>query len=315
MVQIPNTSLDAIIDGLMERYRVHVPDVPAILAAMVREGLVASEREVENDHIAFRTIGIPPLGIASLERIFLHHGYARRDSYRFPEKKVDARWYSPPGEGRPRIFISELLVEDLSPALQTIIRRTLDPIRSDPVDTLNLDDAQAVVDFLHRPLWPAPTWADYERLADESEYAAWAIYNRYYLNHFTIAIHNLPAGYETIASFNRFLESNGFTLSDSGGKIKISRDGKLLQSSTVAALVDAPFDDGAGGIETRRIPGSYVEFIERRPLDRFAQLPREEIRPEHRREGFEAQSADKIFESTFGDQARRRTKRPAPRLR
>ncbi len=87
----------------------------------------------------------------------------------------------------------------------------------------------------------------------------------------------------------------------------MSADGKLLQSSTVAAMVDASFDDGHGGAEVHRIPGSYVEFAERRVLDEFAHLPACEIRREHRREGFEAASADKIFESTYTAQVNRRT--------
>ena len=70
--------------------------------------------------------------------------------------------------------------------------------------------------------------------------------------------------------------------------------------------MDASFDDGTGEIETHRIPGSYVEFIERRPLDRYAHLPPGAIRREHRREGFEARNADRIFESTFDGQAKRR---------
>ncbi len=254
----------------------------------------------------------PPLGIASLEKVFLHYGYTRRDRYEFPEKKLDAFWYSPPDEEHPRVFISELRIGALTPEAQRIIHRYVDGVRTDPVDALDLNDGTQVSRFLQQPLWPAPTWPDYERLASESEYAAWVIYNRYYLNHFTIAVHNLPAGFDSIEDFNRFLEENGFTLSDSGGKIKISRDGRLLQSSTVAAFVDARFDDGAGRIETHRIPGSYVEFIERRPLERFERLPRAEIRPEHRREGFEAQNADKIFESTSDGQARRRTNSRPP---
>lgn len=77
-----------------------------------------------------------------------------------------------------------------------------------------MDDGAAVDAFLHQPLWRTPTWADYRRLLSESEYAAWVIYNRYYLNHFTITVHNLPEAYNTIETFNHFLEQNGFKLND-----------------------------------------------------------------------------------------------------
>lgn len=295
-------TLEQVLDGLMRRYQQRVPDVARIVAAMVAEGLIDGPAAIENDHIAFRTMGVARLGIASLERIWLHYGYERRDRYDFPAKKLNAFWYAPPRPALPRIFISELRVGDLSPEAQALITSYTDEVRRDPVDELDLDDAAQVDAFLHRGLWRLPSWADYTRLAAESEYAAWVIYNRYYLNHFTVTIHNLPAGSNTIADFNAFLERNGFALNDSGGKVKTSPDGKLLQSSTVAEMIDAAF---AGG-ETHRIAGSYVEFAERRPLDQFAHLPAHELRREQRREGFEAGNADKIFESTYSDQTAKR---------
>ena len=75
---------------------------------------------------------------------------------------------------------------------------------------------------------------------------------------------------------------------------QVSLDGGLLQSSTVADRVSYCF---AGG-ETQLVPGSYVEWAERRVLPEFASLPAEEVREWHRRDGFEASSADLIFEST-----------------
>jgi hypothetical protein len=193
-------------------------------------------------------------------------------------------------------------VQELSPEAQAIITSYTDEVRRDPVDELELDDAAQVDEFLHRGLWRLPTWADFTRLGEESEYAAWVIYNRYYLNHFTVTIHNLSQGYNTIADFNAFLERNGFKLNDAGGKIKTSPDGKLLQSSTVAEMIAASFAGGA----IHRIAGSYVEFAERRPLDQFAHLPASELRREQRREGFEAGNADRIFESTYTGQTARR---------
>ena len=300
-----SSTLDTVLNGLLDRYRAHVPDVDAILRAMAEEGMIGGPADVENDHIAFRTLGVPHLGIASLERVFLHCGYTPRDWFDFPAKKVTARWYQPPAERHPRVFISQLRVHELSADAQAIIHRYTNRIVADPVERLDRDDGEAVVRFLHEPLWPSPTWAEYERLRAESEFAAWVIYNRYYLNHFTVSVHGLPEPYDRLDRFNAFLESRGFTLNDAGGTIKTSADGKLLQSSTVAAMVDASFSDGRGGVETHRIPGSYVEFAERRVLDPFVGLPRDQVRREHRREGFEAASADKIFESTYTAQAGR----------
>jgi hypothetical protein len=294
-------TLQQVLNGLMTRYRERVPDVSAIFQAMIKEKIISDPSEIENDHIAFRTIGVKFLGIQSLEKIFLHYGYKKMDHYFFPEKKLDAHWYSPANPKDPRIFISELRVNDLSTKTKTLIKSYTDEVKSDPTDKLDLDNAAAVDKFLHSGLWRLPTWEHYSALADESEYAAWAIYNRYYLNHFTISVHNLKEGYNTIQDFNNFLEKYGFVLNDSSGKIKRSPDGGLLQSSTVAHMISAPFANG----EQHRIPGSYVEFAERRVLPEFAHLQRSEIKREHRREGFEAANADKIFESTYAAQTSR----------
>ena len=288
-------TLRTVLDGLMRRYQQRVPDVSAITQAMLHEGIIAHAEDIENDHIAFRTMGVPQLGIQSFEKIFLHYGYQRREPYRFATKKLDAFWYSPPEPQFPRIFVSELRVGDLSDEAQRIITAYTDEVRHDPVDDLDLDDGTQVDNFLHRALWRLPSYADFQRLSAESEYAAWVIYNRYYLNHFTVSIHNLPEGYDSIAAFNVFLEKHGFKLNDAGGKIKTSPDGKLLQSSTIAEMIDATF---AGG-DTQRIAGSYVEFAERRPLDQFAHMPKAQVTRAMRREGFEAGNADKIFESTY----------------
>lgn len=297
-------TLDIVLEGLMRRYKERVPDVPNILNTMIKEGIIRHADDIENDHIAFRTMGVPHLGIASLEKIFLHYGYEKRDMYNFEKKKVTSFWYAPPSPKYPRIFISQLRVHELSQPVSDIIHSYTDTVTSDPVDALNLDDGYAVDAFLHRPLWHMPTLSDYKTLASESEFASWVIYNRYYLNHFTVSVHNLPNGYNTIAEFNAFLERNGFKLNDAGGKIKISGDGNLIQSSTVAEMVDAEFSDGQGGIVIERISGSYVEFAERKVLAEFEGV--DAPTREHRRDGFEASNADKIFESTYSTQTSKR---------
>lgn len=293
-----NTGLQQVLAGLMRRYQERVPDVQAVIDAMIREGMISNANDIENDHIAFRTMGVPNLGIASLEKIWLHYGYQKMDHYYFPEKKLDAFWYAPPSPEFPRIFISELRVNELSAEARQVIHSYTDSVTSDPVDKIDLDNPATVDEFLHSGLWRTPTWEDFKMLSTESEYAAWVIYNRYYLNHFTVSVHNLPTGYDTMEGFNAFLLRNGFKLNDSGGVIKTSPDGKLAQSSTVARMVKAVFADG----QEQDIAGSYVEFAERKLLDEFSHLPRHQVQREHRREGFEAGNADKIFESTYSTQ-------------
>ena len=292
--------LNNVLNGLMTRYKERVPDVGGIIAAMQQEGVIQDADDIENDHIAFRTMGVPQLGIKSFEKIFTYYGYTKRDYYNFPAKKLDAYWYAPPTEKHPRIFVSELRVQDLSREAQEIILSYTNEVASDPVDKLNLNNAEEVDAFLHSPLWRIPSVEDYNKLAEESEYAAWVIYNRYYLNHFTISIHNLRQGFNSIEEFNGFLERHGFKLNNSGGKVKKSPDGGLLQSATIAEMIEATFEAG----EKQLISGSYVEFAERRILPEYADLPPDQVRRQHRRDGFEANNADKIFESTYSSQTR-----------
>jgi 4-aminobutyrate aminotransferase len=293
-------TLNTVLNGLMQRYIQRVPDVAKITSAMIHEGLISRPSDIENDHIAFRTMGVHQLGIASLEKIFLYYGYTRREQFNFDQKKLNAYWYAPPTDKLPRIFISELRVAELSQTAQNIITRYTNEVKSDPVLALDLDNAAAVDVFLHQSLWSLPTYDEYMQLMCESEYAAWVIYNRYYLNHYTISVHNLPVGYDTCEQFNVFLKRNGIKLNTSGGEVKKSPDGLLLQSSTVAEMIDAEF---AGG-ETHSIAGSYIEFAERRVLPEFAHLEKSKLTRDMRREGFEAGNADKIFESTFSSQTK-----------
>ena len=291
-------ALETVLEGLMREYSKRVPNVSKTASAMIEAGIIDSAADIENDHIAFRTMGVEQLGIKSFEKIFKYYGYEKRDYFYFESKKLNAFWFSPPEPHYPRIFVSELIVDALSAESQSIISKYTNQVKSDPVDDLDLNDGYAVADFLHKPLWETPTWQDYETLLKESEYAAWVIYNRYYLNHYTISVHNLGSGFGDLAKFNALIEAAGVKLNDAGGKIKISPDGGLLQSASVAEMVDATFADGS----VHSIAGSYVEFAERRVLPAFSHLQPSEIQRIHRREGFETGNADKIFESTFTTQ-------------
>ena len=111
------------------------------------------------------------------------------------------------------------------------------------------------------------------------------------MNHYTISVHELPAPFNELHNFNDFLKSIGIKLNSSGGEIKTSTDGLLLQSSSVAEQVQATFKFQ----KTKNIAGSYVEFAQRNPMPEYAHLPSESIKSIHRREGFEAGNADKIF--------------------
>jgi hypothetical protein len=105
-----------------------------------------------------------------------------------------------------------------------------------------------------------------------------------------------------LENFNELLKSAGIALNNAGGEIKTSPDSLLRQSSTVANKISSEFADG----DTHTIAGSYVEFAERSVLPEYKGLPKDILTTAHRREGFEAGNADKIFESTFSSQTQRK---------
>ena len=53
--------LNQTLHGLMSRYRQRVPDVERIINALIQREVIGSAEDIANDHVAFRTIGVPQL--------------------------------------------------------------------------------------------------------------------------------------------------------------------------------------------------------------------------------------------------------------
>lgn len=225
-----------------------------------------------NDHVAFRTFDIAPVKLDTLAKLFEDMGYFPNGDYHFEAKKLRAKHYEHMNKDFPKIFISELLVEEFSDDVQGIIAEMVASI--DPRDVEN----EA---FLYSGTHWQVTKAQYDRLQEESEYAAWMSAFGFCANHFTVNVDRLP-GYETLAEVNQKLKDEGFVLNSSGGEIKGSPEVYLEQSSTMADRIDVQFAD-----QTAEIPSCFYEFAKR-----YAMADGEIYT------GFVAASADKIFEST-----------------
>ena len=140
-------TIHLILESLFETYSNRVPDVKKITNALVKNKIISNQKDIINDHVAFRTMGVKNLGINSLEKIFLHHGYIKRDNYSFRLKKLNAYWYSHEEKNMPRIFISELKVDELSEESKKIINKYTNQVKKDPVDEINLDNLKEVIGF------------------------------------------------------------------------------------------------------------------------------------------------------------------------
>ncbi|MFP5519511.1 MAG: DUF1338 domain-containing protein [Bdellovibrionia bacterium] len=241
-------------------------------AKRIYDLLRAEGETVLNDHIALRTFNHPHLGIESLASYFKQLGYVEKNDYHFVEKKLYAKHYEHPDETQPKIFISELLLEKMSPRVQELLTPLIQAVTEDHKKDPRFS-------MMGRP-WKL-NYATYEELAKESEYASWVAAYGFRPNHFTVNINALKK-FTDITTLNEFLKKAGYRLNASGGEIKGSPEDYLEQSSTMASEIPVTFNDGV-----HSIPGCYYEFAKRYPLNTGKLY-----------QGFVAKSADKIFEST-----------------
>lgn len=242
------------------------------LAQKIFDTLSSEGETLANDHIALRTFSHPRVSIDVIARPFLNWGYREGGEYHFPEKKLYAKHYQHSDPNMPKIFISQLKLEEFSPNLQNLVGKLVEQI---PANLENAHDFTSI----GRP-WQVST-AVYDALLAESDYAAWVSAFGYRPNHFTVSINKLKK-LTDITELNQFLKDQGFRLNNSGGEIKGSKDVLLEQSSTLANNIEVEFSDA-----TRVVPACYYEFAKRYALANGELY-----------QGFVAASADKIFEST-----------------
>jgi hypothetical protein len=263
----PASQLQSLLQDMWVDYCALNPSARRIFDLLTQEG-----ETVLNDHIALRTFNHPRLGIKSLARVFEKYGYEAKNEYFFKEKKLYAKHWEHSDPNLPKIFISELELEKVSPFIRDTMNSLIEKIPQSSIDSEKFSMSGRPWDMSH---------ALYSRLAEESEYASWVAAFGFRPNHFTVNVNALKK-YNDLPTLNRFVEGHGYKLNSSGGVIKGTPEQFLEQSSTMAKEIPVRFSDG-----TFEIPGCYYEFAKR------YQLPNGKLY-----QGFVAASADKIFEST-----------------
>jgi hypothetical protein len=223
-----------LLDLLWQRYAAQVP----YAGTFVR---LASRRFV-NDHVAFRTLRRPGSGVELVAPVFERLGWRRAGSYDFPDAHLDAIHLSHP-DGLPRVFVSQLRVEALSPRAQAILD-TLPPDVPAPPGPL-----EAVADWFQGPGAP-PDEAALLALEQESQYGAWLLLFGREVNHFTAAVDDV--------------ERWGAALAAAGVPMKGAIEGEpgapLRQTATRAAPRRVRTSLGE-----REWPYAYLELAERQP--------------------------------------------------
>lgn len=239
---------------------------------------------VVNDHIALRTLktntGDQPSGIQAMRRVFEPLGYVEKAQYTFKVKKLFAVHFEHPDPIQPKIFVSELQVDELpNDAKEAILRnvgetpdRLSEKAKSLLAETevnksLSETDAERLVDELYhyfRRPWRTPLREDVEFLNEHSQYAAWTLLHGNSVNHFTAFInHQNHPQWTDIESTIKGLIEAGVPMKDN---IEGEPGSKLRQSSTKAVMEKCEVREKDGSIGKIEWSYAYYELAERNDI-------------------------------------------------
>ncbi|WP_297098814.1 DUF1338 domain-containing protein [uncultured Draconibacterium sp.] len=235
---------------------------------------------VVNDHIAFRTFnthtGEQPEGIRAINHIISCLEYVPVEKYNFKKKKLNAVHFEHPDPMFPKLFVSQLEVEELPEWAQQIIKNTVKDtpyLLSDESISLlatlkekgelpRVAGEMLVTDlakYFRRP-WNVPNKEDVLKLNDVSQYAAWVLLHGNAVNHFTAFVN-----YQNVSEWPD-LESTCKGMADAGIPMKEALEGekgsKLQQSATLAVKEEVEVK-GEDGIEKMPWTYAYYELAER----------------------------------------------------
>jgi hypothetical protein len=227
-------------------WRGYVASAPQV--ARIHELLTQRGEILVHDHIALRTFGAPGIGIDALARPFEVLGWRPRDGYGLADRHLRARYWQHDDPAVPKLFLSELVLDELSPGAQAVIGRLIGQL---PAGFATRDDLAWAGRWWHL------AYADYLALRAESEFAAWVAAFGFCVHHFTVDVDSLST-FPDLEALGAFLIEHGFTLDDRGGTIKGSRAVRIEQSSTRADIGVVAFAD-----RVVRIPSCRYEFSRR----------------------------------------------------
>ena len=105
-----HNNVDTLFQHLWDNYLEVTPS-----AVKVHELLGSTQKDdIINDHIALRTFNIEKVGLEKLAAHFKAVGYKECGEYHFEAKKLYAKHFEHQDPTKPKVFISELLVDQFS---------------------------------------------------------------------------------------------------------------------------------------------------------------------------------------------------------
>ena len=243
----------------------------------VRDKL-ASGNKIVFDHGAVRTVGgiscgDLPSGAEGVTRILEPLGFEKVASYPLQKLKMMGAAYCHQDlpEDMSQFFVSELesekFTQQFRDAAERILKESCDPISDYSkfhLDTLTkqkeIDSAvvPSLIVELSRAFdrqHPTPAKEDYDIVAAESAEMAWIATEGTFFNHLTDRV-------DDVMTLADKLRSQGFPIKE---EVEVSKEKTVLQTAYKATKVDR-FMRTAEGLKSFKVPGSFVEFIQRHRL-------------------------------------------------
>jgi Domain of unknown function (DUF1338) len=237
--------------------------------------ITAAGGTVANDHIAFRSLrllvdtpqGQVNLGIDYLGQLAEALGYVVAGEYNFAQTHLYARHYRHPQQEEfnlPKLFISELIVDELPTNIAQLISKTVSSIPdklTSPLTLLQKDGnietiAKELQQVFSRP-WQTPRRSVVEEVNEVTQYGAWVLLHGYAVNHFTGYVN----GQNTLEYPD--IESTASALANLGVPMKAEIEGNvacgLRQTATQAVTEMVTVLDDNSGAEIQ-IPWTYAYY-------------------------------------------------------
>ena len=282
-------------DRLWQQYRARVS-----YAQIYEQMILQAGGTVANDHIAFRSLrlnidtpeGRQNLGIEYLASVAEALGYTAAGEYVFPAQKLYARHYQHPEQEQfdlPKLFISELIVEELEEAIASVIHQSVSDAQLLDVKLVDNTDIEQLANIFARP-WSPPKQSVVEEVNKATQYGAWVLLHGYAVNHFTGYVNRQQtARYPDIETTANGLAALAVPMK---AQIEGSLEVGLRQTATHAVKEMLTVTDDVTG-ELIQIPWTYAyyEIAQRYPI---------EITPGKQEifDAFLGQNAQHLFEMT-----------------
>jgi hypothetical protein len=268
--------IKGLVENLWQQYLHRVPYARTYYSMVAEQG-----GKTVHDHIAFRTLnthtGEQPSGIRALGHLLEILNYRKAGKYKFPKMMASAVHYEHPDPLLPRVFVSQLEVEELPEwARKIIISCVADTpylLSDEAIELTNILGARGVITteaaeilteeltgYFRRP-WRLPLKEDLLKINDVSQYAAWTLLHGNSVNHFAANI-NL----QHVADWPD-LEATCIAMAKAGVPMKPEIEGAkgsiLRQSATQAVKERIRIRNEAGEVEEMDWTYAYYEFTER----------------------------------------------------